>query len=397
MSARWPRILTYSHDGFGLGHLRRNLRIAQALVSDLPSAAVLMAGGSPAAGSFPIPPQVDFLKLPSLSKVDNDHYVSAQLGLDRAGVSDLRAALLSATIKSFAPDLILVDFYPLGAQGELEQALREIRRSRPGTVTVFGCRDILDSPEQVRREWHETGQFAAVEELFDRVLVYGSRAVYDPIVEYGLPAGFARRVLFTGYLVEPGAPAPSRCSDPPTVVCTLGGGEDGQFLARSFLAAVEHLSDQIPNLQAMLVTGPLMPRVAGDEVRRDAARLGVSCREFERDMPALLASANAVVAMAGYNTVCEVLAAGTPTVLVPRVAPRTEQSIRARRLAELGLVRTLAPAEATPRALGGVLRDLIYDPAGLRPLAAVPAVHSDGLRVTAATLAETVRTPAEVA
>jgi predicted glycosyltransferase len=397
MSARRPRILTYSHDGVGLGHLRRNLRIANALLGELPSAAVLMAGSSPAASSFRIPPNVDFVKLPSMSKVENDHYVSPQLGLDRAGVSHLRAALLSATIKSFAPDLILIDFYPLGAQGELEEALREVRRKRPGTVTVFGCRDILDSPEQVRREWHDTGQIAAVEDLFDRVLVYGSREVYDPIVEYGLPSGFARRALFTGYLVEPDAPASSRRSGAPTVVCTLGGGEDGAFLARSFLAAVEHLSDQIPDLQAVLVAGPLMPVVARDEVRREAARLGVSCREFEPDMPALLASADAVVAMAGYNTVCEVLAAGTPTVLVPRVAPRTEQSIRARRLADLGLVRTLAPAEATPRRLGGALRDLIYDPCGLRPLAAVPAVRRDGLGVTAATLAETMRTHAEVA
>jgi predicted glycosyltransferase len=397
MSARRTRILTYSHDGFGLGHLRRNLRIAQALVGELPSAAVLMAAGSPAAPSFPIPPHVDFLKLPSLSKVGNDHYVSARLGLDRAGVSDLRSAVLTATIKSFAPDLILVDFYPLGAQGELEAALREVRRSRPATVTVFGCRDILDSPDQVRREWHDTGQIAAVEALFDRVLIYGSREVYDPIAEYDLPDGFARRVLFTGYLFEPSATLPSRRADPPTVVCTLGGGEDGHFLARAFLAAVEYLAGQGIGLQAVLVTGPLMPHAAREEVVRDAARLGVSCREFERDIPALLATADAAVAMAGYNTVCEVLAAGTPTVLVPRVEPRTEQSIRARRLAELGLVRSMAPAEATPQVLGDALLDLIHDPTAVRPLGAVPAVRSGGLAVTAAALAETVPMPAEVA
>jgi predicted glycosyltransferase len=397
MSARRPRVLTYSHDGFGLGHLRRNMRIAQALVDELPSAAVLMAAGSPAAALFPVPPQVDFLKLPSLSKVENGHYVSARLGLDRAGVSDLRSALLSATIKSFAPDLILVDRHPLGAQGELEAALLEVRRSRPSTVTVFGCRDILDSPEQVRREWHDTGQVAAVEALYDRVLIYGSREVYDPIAEYGLPDGFARRVQFTGYLFEPRAPLPRLPTGPPTVVCTLGGGEDGEFLARSFLAAVEYLAGKVAGLQAVLVTGPLMPQPAREEVVRDAARLGVSCLEFERDVPALLASADAVVAMAGYNTVCEVLASGTPTVLVPRVAPRAEQSIRARRLAELGLVRTLAPAEATPLGLGDALRDLIYDPTALRPLAAVPAVRAGGLAVTAAALVETVPMPAEVA
>jgi predicted glycosyltransferase len=180
-------------------------------------------------------------------------------------------------------------------------------------------------------------------------------------------------------------------------VCTLGGGEDGEFLARSFLAAVEYLAGKVAGLQAVLVTGPLMPQPAREEVVRDAARLGVSCLEFERDVPALLASADAVVAMAGYNTVCEVLASGTPTVLVPRVAPRAEQSIRARRLAELGLVRTLAPAEATPLGLGDALRDLIYDPTALRPLAAVPAVRAGGLAVTAAALVETVPMPAEVA
>ena len=50
-----------------------------------------------------------------------------------------------------------------------------------------------------------------------------------------------------------------------------------------------------------------------------------------------------VVAMAGYNTFCEILSLDKRAILVPRVRPRREQVMRAMRAAELELVRTLDP------------------------------------------------------
>ena len=63
-------------------------------------------------------------------------------------------------------------------------------------------------------------------------------------------------------------------------------------------------------------------------------------------MEELIAGAKAVVAMGGYNTYCEILSFDKPALIVPRVKPREEQLIRARRAAELGLVEMLLPEEA---------------------------------------------------
>src|SRR3990170_7108621 len=42
-----PRLLLYSHDGQSLGHLRRNLNIAGAVLERRPAAAVLLLAGVP--------------------------------------------------------------------------------------------------------------------------------------------------------------------------------------------------------------------------------------------------------------------------------------------------------------------------------------------------------------
>jgi len=49
---RSPRVLIYSHDTFGLGHLRRSRAIANALVRSHPDASVVIISGSPVIGSF---------------------------------------------------------------------------------------------------------------------------------------------------------------------------------------------------------------------------------------------------------------------------------------------------------------------------------------------------------
>jgi predicted glycosyltransferase len=392
MTARQPRVLTYSHDGFGLGHFRRNLRLMRSLLGELPDASVLMVTGSPVSHRFELPAQVDYVKLPSLAKVANDNYVSRRLGLDRDEVASLRSALVAATVEQFEPDLVLVDFYPLGVNGELKTALGRIRTTYPSTPVVLGWRDILDQPDQVRREWGDTGQIDAIDRLFDQVLIYGCRDVYDPIAEYHLPAGVAARTTFTGYLFDQRrSGSVPRSNDAPSVVCTLGGGEDGRAVAWAFLEAMTFLRPQ--GWTGTLVTGPLMP-VHDYRSLADAAALGdVTCVPFVEDMWGLVDGADAVVAMAGYNTICEVLAVGVPTVVLPRTCPRQEQLLRATRLAERGLVRL-----ALPDAVGGErLAALVRDQAAVGRDEIEARVRScldtDGLRAAARVLAASVGRP----
>lgn len=356
--ARRPRVLTYSHDGVGLGHLRRNMGLVGALLDEVPDAAVLMVTGSLAAGSFALAPQVDQLKLPSLTKVANDHFVSQRLGMDRHSITSLRAGVIEAAVGTFQPDLLLVDFYPLGVNRELEPALRRIRVQRPSTAVVLGWRDILDEPEQVWRDWGETTQLQGIEELFDEVLIYGCRHFYDSVAEYRLSAAIASKITFTGYLIderiETRAAAPSVHN--PKIICALGGGKDGAPVGWAFLEAMARLATS--GWRGELVTGPLMPEDDKTELSGAAARIGVRCFNFAEDLPGRLAEADVVVAMGGYNTICEVLGAATPAVIVPRANPRREQLLRATRLSDRGLVRMVVPDDLSGPILARAILDV---------------------------------------
>ena len=71
----------------------------------------------------------------------------------------------------------------------------------------------------------------------------------------------------------------------------------------------------------------------------------------------MLAESDLVIAMAGANTVAEILAASIPCILAPRQHPRREQATRALRLEQLNLARTLdTDRNDAPKKLA----DLVY-------------------------------------
>ncbi len=81
--------------------------------------------------------------------------------------------------------------------------------------------------------------------------------------------------------------------------------------------------------------------------------------EFRADMECLIERAGAVVAMGGYNTTTELLAARKPALIIPRVEPRVEQLIRARQLASLGLVEMIHPRDLTPALMRSKVEELM--------------------------------------
>jgi predicted glycosyltransferase len=68
-----------------------------------------------------------------------------------------------------------------------------------------------------------------------------------------------------------------------------------------------------------------------------------------------VAGAAAVVSMGGYNSVCELLSAGRPTLVVPRTTPRREQLVRAEGLAPHTALDHVLPEHATPAVLAAWL------------------------------------------
>jgi predicted glycosyltransferase len=355
-----PRLLAYSHDGYGLGHLRRNLRIAAGLRRRRPDVEVLLATGAQAAGQLAAAHGIACVHLPSLIKAGPGRYEPTEPGATSIdAVVARRSAILAETVTEFAPDVLLVDRHPRGLHRELDAALDMHRSRRPRTRAVLGLRDILDEPETIGREWDEQELTAAIEDHYDAVFCYGDQEVYDLVAEYGLPGVVAGRLRYTGYLTDdllaPDAAAirQAHSGGARLAVCTLGGGQDAAGIAGAFLAAMLHLRER--NWRGVLITGPYMAASDVEALRTHPAAADVAIIPMATDVPSYLAAADAVFCMGGYNTTCEVLALAVPAVIVPRTTPRLEQLMRAQRLAGRGLVHWLHPDGLTPRVVAGAL------------------------------------------
>src|SRR5262249_14233003 len=137
---------------------------------------------------------------------------------------------------------------------------------------------------------------------------------------------------------------PSRPARAKTVLVTVGGGGDGYPLIDAYLQALAHL-DQMP-AHSIIVSGPLMPENQQHMLEIAAARRqGVVFTRSTTDMSSLLAQADLIVTMAGYNSTVEILAAQKPAILVPRAAPRAEQRLRATLLEKMGMVWAVRPED----------------------------------------------------
>ncbi len=91
---RDARILIYSHDSFGLGHLRRCRAIAHALVEDHSGMSVLILSGSPIIGNFDYRARVDFVRVPGVIKLRNGEYTSLSLHIDIEQTLAMRTSII---------------------------------------------------------------------------------------------------------------------------------------------------------------------------------------------------------------------------------------------------------------------------------------------------------------
>jgi predicted glycosyltransferase len=342
------RVLIYSHDSFGLGHLRRCRAIAHSLVEADSSVSVMILSGSPIIGSFDFRSRVDFVRIPGVIKLRNGEYVSLSLHIDIEETLAIRSSIVHHTADIFDPDLLIVDKEPLGLRGEVRPTL-DLLRDR-GTPLILGLRDVMDDPTALETEWERKHAVPALSEYYDEIWVYGLPQICDPLQGIELPASVRRRMVYTGYLRRKlGETAPSVDTrglvDGDFLLVTAGGGGDGDDMIDWVLAAYEHHPGPLP--PALIVFGPFMVPERQAVYGARAARLPkVRAITFDARLEALMARASGVVAMGGYNTFCEILSFDKPALILPRTVPRLEQFIRAQRAAELGLVAMLVDDQA---------------------------------------------------
>jgi predicted glycosyltransferase len=356
------RLLIYSHDSFGLGHLRRCRTIAHDLVDRFEDLSVLILSGSPIIGSFDFKSRVDFVRVPGVIKLRNGEYTALNLHIDIDRTVAIRSSIIQHTADVFEPDMFIVDKEPLGLRGEVKQTL-EMLRSR-GTRCVLGLRDVMDEPQVLVDEWERKCVFPALHDLYDDIWIYGLPEIFDPIAEVPGFAAVADKVQFTGYLRRQ-APTRAVSTNPielpsrPFILVTTGGGGDGEELIDWVVSAYEHDPDL--TLDAVIVLGPFMPPEKRAAFQQRIDRLpALQVLVFESNMERLYERAAAIVSMGGYNTFCEILSFGRPAIVVPRTIPRLEQYLRAERAQQLGLLHML-PFEdhRDPARMAAMLRMIV--------------------------------------
>ncbi|MEM6661717.1 MAG: glycosyltransferase [Pseudomonadota bacterium] len=339
------RVLLYSHDTFGLGHLRRSRTIATALIENQPDRSALIVTGSPIAGRFDFAERIDHVRLPGVVKQPDGSYTSLNLNLPIDDMVSLRGSIIEATAREYSPGLVIVDKEAWGFRHELAGTL-EVLKDR-GAHIVLGIRDVLDDEDALRTEWDRKGMLDAIERYYDEIWVYGIPEICEPLSGLGLSTATEGRIRYTGYLrrtapewpVETGSEIPEE----PYVLVTTGGGGDGRALVDWVMRAYE--GDPALRQHAFIVYGPFMSAAERAEFDERAGELDgrVSTISFHPRFERLLQGATGVIAMGGYNTFCEILSMDKPAIIVPRTRPRREQVIRAESAERLGLVRMLLP------------------------------------------------------
>ncbi len=271
----------------------------------------------------------------------------------------LRAQIIARAIAEFAPDLILVDGLPFGRYDELVRIIATPWPVQIGPQWVLLLRDLIGSPQHALQVWRERGYFDAMATHYTKVFVCGDKDIFDLRHEYAMPEAAAAKLEYCGYIAPEAGRSPQgrlrRSLSVPDhgllVLVNPGPGADGESLVHDFLQGLRTLP---PALR------PRSHIVCGAHMRESERRVAacaihsmpqVSLQHDTRDTMSLLAAADVVLTHGSYRRICEVLALRRRAVVVPSRAAATEETLRATRLAQLGLIRHVSAGTDGPRAI----------------------------------------------
>src|SRR5262245_21007842 len=371
------RVMFYCQSLLGIGHFIRGSE----LVSALRNFEVCFLYGGEFVPGFVLPAWVEIVYLPALkSDAGFQQLYVVDSSESLPDVQARRKELLQATFDRFAPDILLIELFPFGRKKfkfELLPLLTHARASRPGAKIVCSLRDIL-----VRRPepaLYEMEVCALMNQYFDMLLVHSDPRIQRLDESFGSVAELDCAIQYTGYVARQPPDKHSRdVAADPLILVSIGGGRVGHELIDCALEAERRIAAP---LRIHILTGPHIP-----------ARQFQSLQEQVRDHPhitleqhttqflAYLQQAALSISMAGYNTCMDILSTGVRALVYPFTRPdNEEQTLRARKLEQLGYVKMLDPTLLEPDYLAAEIVRCLRS----QPLAPTVALDLQGAQQTA--------------
>jgi predicted glycosyltransferase len=374
MTDRRPALLLHCQHSLGLGHLVRSFALAEAIAERF---RVTVVCGGELPESLPAPAGLEVVPLPPIG-THRGELVSRDSGIALGRALELRRERVLATFRSLRPAAVVVELFPFGRKKLADELVPLLETARSGgAVTATSVRDLLVG--RVDHARHDERASLLANRLLDAVLVHSDprfarlEETFRPRTPLRVP------VHHTGFVVR-ASKATRSTPKHPSVVVSAGGGRVGAPLLRAATAAHRLLGGSV---DTKLVAGPFLPEDEWSSlVAMSSGVEGLVLRRTVPDLGAELARTSASVSQCGYNTALDLVRSGLPALVVPFVAPgEDEQTQRARRLARLGAIRLLEPAELSPPRLALEIEELLR----FRP--APSALDLDGAAESARILA----------
>ena len=348
--ATQPRLLFYIQHLLGIGHIKRAATLTRGLV----------AGGYDVtfvSGGMTVP-GVDvggarFVQLPPTRATDI--YFKQLVDEQEQPINDAwkaaRARTFSDLVNAIQPDVFVTELFPFGRRQlsfELMPVLEGLRAAANPPLVVSSVRDILvESPKPERTQ----EMLDRVEGLYDLVLVHGDPALipFDETFPHARDIG--TKLRYTGYVVD--RPASVAAAKREEVIVSAGGGAVSEPLLNAALSARSRSC--LRDARWRFLVGHNLPEA---RFRAFAAQAGKSVivERARTDFTELLRGAILSISQGGYNTVMEVLDAGARAVVVPYAGGlETEQTLRAKLLAERGALHVVEESALSAEALGAAV------------------------------------------
>ena len=350
------RVFLYVQHLLGIGHLKRAVTLARALV-DEGIEVTLASGGVEVPGLAP--EGAHFVQLPPAASPDLQFRTLVDAHgktVDEAWRSRRREALLTAW-RTARPHALVRELFPFGRRQmrfELLPLLDAANAASPRPVIVSSVRDVLGQRDPARQD----EMLHLFERYFDHVLVHGDPGFLRFDRTFRHAALLGQRLQYTGFIVERASGAgPGNGAGTGEVIVSAGGGAVGARLLQTAIRA-RPLTILAARLWRVL-TGVNMEPQEFEYLARLAHEAGNGCVVVERsraDFMTLLRNCAVSVSQAGYNTVMEILDSGARAVAVPFAGgAETEQTLRARQLAARGRIEVVEEGALAPGTLAAAV------------------------------------------
>ncbi|HYW17209.1 MAG TPA: alpha-hydroxy-acid oxidizing protein [Allosphingosinicella sp.] len=304
------RVLLYAHEGMGMGHLRRISRIAGTLA---PNYSTLVLSGM-RESAWIVPPLTGLVKLPDWDGLSTHRAQRVGrppwIDLKPGGALAFRTRAILDVARLYRPDVMIVDYLPMGQRHELQPVLETMDCTR-----YLIHRGIADTSDSFVLSGEATRAIAA---HYDRILVTSDPRLGNVADDDDYCPEARAITRYAGFVTAP--PEASGPSGAPYIVCSGGGG----YRAEPMIVECVAIARRNPFIRFQIVLGPRSRLKVADL----DAPANCEVRQQRDDLADLHRDAAVLVTSGGYNSVLEAAFGGARVIVHPSQSGDDDEQVR---------------------------------------------------------------------